>query len=97
MRVIGEDIIEAFVKEHPMAKKSVEAWLRVIKNNVFRHFADLKGFIRSADYVKPYTIFNISKNKYRLISQVVYGIQAVQVERIIAHKEYDTGKWRRGL
>jgi len=97
MRVIGEDIIEAFVKEHPIAKKSVRAWQQAITGNTFRHFADLKRFIRNADYVKPYTVFNISKNKYRLISKVVYGIHAVQIESIITHKEYDTGKWRQKI
>jgi len=95
MRLIGEDIIEAFIKDHPKAKKSVEAWRGAMKGNTLRHFADLKKLIGSADYVKPYTVFNISKNKYRLISKIVYGIEAIQVEDIITHEEYKSGEWRR--
>lgn len=97
MKVFGEDIIGAFTRAHPAAGKSVEAWRYPIEANVFRHFADLKKVIGSADYVKPYTVFNISKNKYRLIAQVSYGIQEVGIVGIVTHEEYSKGKWRRGL
>ena len=97
MQVFGRDIIEAFGREHRKARKSVEAWRQAMEANTFRHFADLKGIIRSADYVKPYTVFNISKNKYRLIAQIAYGIETVRVVDILSHAEYDLGRWRRGL
>ena len=97
MRVFGEDILGAFTRTHPAAEKSVKAWRQVIESNAFWHFADLKTLVRTADYVKPYTVFNISKNKYRMITQISYGIQEVRVVEIMAHEEYDSGKWRRGL
>jgi mRNA interferase HigB len=45
----------------------------------FRHFPDLKRIFRSADYDKPFTIFDIKGDKYRLISQVSYGAKTVNV------------------
>jgi mRNA interferase HigB len=96
MQVLGRDVIEAFGKAHPKARRSVEAWRQAMETNTFRHFADLKGMIRSADYVKPYTVFNISKNKYRLIAQVAYGIETVRIVDILTHAEYDAGRWKRG-
>jgi hypothetical protein len=49
MQVFGRDVIEAFGKAHPKARKSVEAWRQAMETNTFRHFAGLKGIIRSAD------------------------------------------------
>lgn len=94
MQVFGKDIIEELSRRHPKARKSLEAWLEVMEANSFRHFADLKRVVRSADYVKPHTVFNISKNKYRLIAQISYAIQAVRVASIVTHEEYGRGRWR---
>ncbi|MBI5211324.1 MAG: type II toxin-antitoxin system HigB family toxin [Elusimicrobia bacterium] len=96
MEVFGWDIADAFLRDHPKATKSLEAWRQVMQDNSFGHLADLKRVIRSADYVKPHTVFNISKNKYRLIAQVSYPLEAVRIESILTHEEYDSGKWRRG-
>lgn len=97
MEVIGWDIVEVFLRVHPKAKKSLEAWRKAMESEAFRHFADLKRVVRSADYVKPHAVFNISKNKYRLIAQVSYGIQWVRIEKVMTHDEYDRGSWRREL
>jgi mRNA interferase HigB len=63
--------------------------------NSFKHFAELKKTFGSADHVKPYTVFDISGNKYRLIAVVDYALQAVAVECVLTHAEYDKGQWRK--
>jgi len=63
--------------------------------NRFKHFIDLKKAFGSADQVKPYTVFNISGNKYRLIAVVDYPIQSVSIECVLTHGEYDEGRWRK--
>ncbi len=60
----------------------------------FRHLMELREVIATADYVKPYTVFNISGNKYRLIAVVDYPLQTVSVEYVLTHKEYDELRWR---
>jgi mRNA interferase HigB len=95
MQVIGWDIVESFLRDHPKAKRSLNAWRQAMEADIFRHFAELKRVVASADYVKPYTVFNISKNKYRMIAQVAYGIQAVRVVSVLTHEQYDRGSWRR--
>lgn len=97
MEVIGWDIVEVFRRYHPKSKKPLEAWRKAMESEAFRHFADLKRVVRSADYLKPHTVFYISKNKYRLIAQVSYGIQWVRIMSILTHEEYDRGSWRREL
>ncbi len=66
-----------------------------MKSNNFKHFNQLRQTIGSVDYVKPYTVFNISGNKYRLISLINYVVTIVMVEDVLTHKEYDKGKWRK--
>ena len=63
--------------------------------NPFKHFNELRQIFGSADYVKPYAVFNIAGNKYRLIAVVNYSIATVLVEKIMTHAEYDKGKWRK--
>ena len=63
--------------------------------NSFKHFVELKKTFGSADQVKPYTVFDISGNKFRLIAVVDYALQSVSVECVLMHAEYDEGRWRK--
>ena len=95
MRILGRDTIILFIKKYPDSKNSLQSWTQAVDTNVFKHFNDLKQTFGSADYVKPYTVFNISGNKYRLIALVNYQMSTAMVEKILTHSEYDKGKWRK--
>jgi len=95
MLVTGTGIIYEFIKQYPDSRSSLTGWLQVMKSNNFKHFNQLRQTIGSVDYVKPYTVFNISGNKYRLISLINYVVTIVMVEDVLTHKEYDKGKWRK--
>jgi len=41
------------------------------------------------------TVFNIGGNKYRLIAFVHYRRKAVYIKRILTHKDYAKGAWKR--
>lgn len=62
--------------------------------NRFRHLVDMKKTFGSADYVRPYTIFNISGNKYRLAALVNYELQIVSVAHVLTHEEYEEKRWK---
>ncbi len=64
------------------------AWERIIADKNYSNFNDLKKTFPSADYVPKYTIFNISGNKYRLISEIDYLSNVVNVKQIWTHAEY---------
>lgn len=95
MRVVGRDIVQTFIHKYPDSKSSLNAWGQAIERNHFRHFNDLKQTFGSVDYVKPYTVFNISGNKYRLIALLSYQTSTAMVEQILTHSEYDRAKWRK--
>ena len=94
VRLIGRDLIEAFVREHLDARSSLDRWARAIEANNFRHLVELKKTFSSADYVKPYTVFNVAGIKYRLVALVDYELQTVSVDHVLKHEEYDEQRWR---
>ena len=95
MFVTGTGVICEFMDQYPDSRTSLTGWLQVMKSNGFKHFNQLRQTIGSADYVKPYTVFNIAGNKYRLISLINYVVAIVAVQDVLTHTEYDKGKWRK--
>lgn len=94
MRLIGRALIQSFTRKHPDARSSLRSWAQVIEANSFKHLVELKKTFRSADYVRPHTVFNISGSKYRLVALVDYALQTVSVEYVLTHEEYDEQRWK---
>jgi mRNA interferase HigB len=46
-----------------------------------------------ADFVDPFTVFNIKGGRYRLIVKIEYRWQMIFVKYLLTHKEYDKGAW----
>ncbi len=95
MRLLGRAIIDAFSRKHPDSRPGLKSWSQAIGANDFRHFVELRKIFAAADQVRPYTVFNISGNKYRIIALVHYQLQTVAVQEILTHKNYEKGKWKR--
>ena len=95
MLVTGTGIVYEFIVRYPDSQSSLTGWLQVMRSNEFENPNQLKQTFPSADYVKPYTVFNISGNKYRLISVINYTVTVVAVQDVLTHPEYDKGKWRK--
>ena len=41
------------------------------------------------------TVFNVSGNDYRLLTQIGYKEQLVQVVEVLTHAEYSKDKWKK--
>ena len=95
MFVVGTGALDTFISRYPDSQSSLTGWLQIMRLNNYKHFNELKQTFGSADYVKPYTVFNISGNKYRLISLITYAAATVGVQNVLTHTEYDKGKWRK--
>lgn len=94
MIVIGTGAISQFVQRFPDSQPSLSGWVKVMRESNYQHFNELRRTFGSADYIKPYTVFNISGNKYRLISLITYAAATVGVRHVLTHAEYDKGKWK---
>ena len=81
--------------KHPEGEGPPEAWYRIMRREVFEDFNALRETFGSADYVDPFTVFNIGGNKYRLIAVIHYNRRKVYIRQVLTHAEYDRDKWKR--
>lgn len=69
-------------------------WYRVAKKALWNDVHEARADFPHADPVDKFTVFNIKKNEYRLITVVHYNRFKVYVRAVLTHEEYDKGKWK---
>ena len=92
MRIITKKRLGEFCALYPDATVPLKFWYDVIKSNNFYTPKEVTGVFNTADYVgNNRIVFNISRNKYRLIAKFEFDprIQLVFIKFIGTHKEYD--------
>ena len=93
MILIGKKIVVEFGRDHPHSRKPLSAWEQAVKQTDYKSFNELKRTFPSVDYVyHRYTIFDIGGNKYRLITEIDYSANVVNVKRVWTHAEYSMRK-----
>jgi mRNA interferase HigB len=92
------------MKRYPDASSEIKAWVRIVDAVRWRSFAEVRQMFTDADYVHGYVIFNIRRNRYRLITVVHYAKKRNEVETeghvyirsFLTHKEYENRRnWDR--
>lgn len=89
MHIISLKALREFWLKHPAAERPLRDWHSIIERTGFVDLNDLRQAFRSADYVPPYTIFNVGGNKYRIITMIRYALQRVYIRWVMTHEEYD--------
>lgn len=82
-------MLRAFWQEHPEAQSALRGWHSVMEQVEFSDFHHVREFFNSADYVPPYTVFDVGGNNYRVIVIIRYRFKKVFVQRVMTHREYD--------
>lgn len=91
-------------KAYPDAASEVEAWASIVEAVRWHNFAEVREMFKDSDYVDGYVVFNIRRNRYRLITVIHYAKTTeerqteghVYVRSFLTHKEYDNpGTWDR--
>ncbi|OQY47229.1 MAG: hypothetical protein B6242_05520 [Anaerolineaceae bacterium 4572_78] len=95
MHIITRKRIKDFTRTYPDSKTSLDNWYQIVKRTNYNSLAELKQHFSSADYVDGFIVFNISGNKYRLITAIHFNRKKVYIRGILTHKEYDKNKWKR--
>jgi mRNA interferase HigB len=92
------------MKQYPDAASEVEAWTGIVEAVRWHNFAEVREMFQDADYVNGYVVFNIRRNRYRLITVIHYAKTTeemqteghVYIRSFLTHKEYDNpGNWDR--
>ena len=94
MRVISNSALRTFAARHPSAELPLQGWRRVIENNRFANWAELKAPFSTVDKVGELAVFDIGGNKYRLIAYVRFEKQIVYVKAVLTHRAYQRGAWK---
>lgn len=91
LKVYGETEIAKFCRKYANSRKVLQRFLSIAREAEWPHFPAVKLTFRSADYA-PSTgtvIFDLGGNKYRLVARVDFEEQALFIERIMTHEQYD--------
>jgi mRNA interferase HigB len=94
--------LEAFCELHPDARKPLRAWVKIAERAGWKSIVDVRRGYPHADAVRvgsgrTVTVFNISGNKYRLISALHYDRQKAYALMVLTHAEYDRNRWKEQL
>lgn len=94
MRILGQVALQKAARKHAEVANALAMWRGVVAAAGWTNFAQLKADFPSADYVPPFTVFNVKGNKYRLITLVDYSERIVVLHDVLTHAMYSKGKWK---
>lgn len=94
MRVIGISVIEQHKRKHPDSRSALDRWLRLVRENDFGNFVEIRKLFPRADLVGVKTVFDVGGNKARVIALVNYPLRQVIVTHALTHAEYDKTRWK---
>lgn len=94
MHIITKRRITEAKLRHPDCDSALDGWYKVMKDNEFKSFAELKVAFNSVDKVEQLFVFNVGGNKLRLIASIHFNRKKVYIRHILTHKTYDKGHWR---
>jgi len=94
MHIITRKRLLEFSRKHPDSEEPLDRWYRIVKQNNYNSFAELRKTFPKSDQVGKFTVFDIGGNKYRLIAYIVYSAKRIYIRHILTHPEYDKGKWK---
>jgi mRNA interferase HigB len=80
---------------NPDSLPSLMRWYRVARRAQWHDIHETRADFPHADPVGKFTVFNIRKNEYRLITVIHYNRLKVFIRAILTHDEYDRGTWKR--
>jgi mRNA interferase HigB len=95
VRIVSKAALIKFASKETESLEPLLRWFRIAKSARWNSLSDAKRDFPHADYVAPYTVFNIGGNKYRLVVTVSYRWQMVYVRHVLTHLAYDTGEWKK--
>jgi len=90
MRIITKGTLKVFWEQYPDAEQELKYWYDKMRNASYQSPNEVIRDNPKADTVgNGRIVFNICRNKYRLIALFRYNIQRVYIRFIDTHKEYD--------
>lgn len=81
-------------RRYPDVVPSLMRWYRVARKARWDDIHDTRADFPHADPVDKFTVFNVKKNDYRLITVIHYNRSKVYIRTVLTHGDYDKGRWK---
>jgi len=94
VRIFSHKAVVRYSQEHPDAAASLDTWYRTTLRADWRSFIDVRAVFPGADRVGRKYVFNVARNRYRLITEIDFKHHSVFIGRLLTHAEYDRGGWQ---
>lgn len=97
MHVVTLKHLNEAATKYPEAAKEIAAWYKVVADIRWTSFIEIRQTFPDADNADGYVVFNIRRNRYRLLTVVHYAKERtgkmtqghVYIRSFLTHKEYD--------
>lgn len=94
MDILNRGLLDEAKRQHSTWKASLNSWEKIVSGANWKHLADVRNTLRSADSAGNCIVFNIARNDAPLIAFVSYSMQTVTILAVLTHKEYDKERWK---
>src|ERR1700690_2580903 len=95
VHVISKSAWRETVAADPALAGPISEWHKVAESASWKSLIEVRRVYPHADFVDPYTVFNIKGNAYRLIVKIEYRWQTIFVKQLLTHAEYDKRAWKK--
>ena len=95
MHVISKNAWRHAVTADRTLEGPIGEWYKVAKHATWASLVEVRHVYPHADFVDPFTVFNIKGNAYRLVTKIEYRWQMIFVKQLLTHAEYDKGDWKK--
>jgi mRNA interferase HigB len=95
LHVISKAAWRDAIRKDRTLEGPLSEWHKIATDAEWQSLIDVRRVYPSADFVDPYTVFNIKGGAYRLIVKIEYRWQMIFVKHVLTHAEYDKGGWKK--
>lgn len=95
MLVGNHEALQKFARKHARSRSSLDTWYKATRRATWRNFDDVRKAFGATDIYNDCAIFDIAGNRYRLIANIRYDMEQVDIKAILTHAEYDRDKWKK--
>jgi mRNA interferase HigB len=79
-----------FGRTLPDAAPQLREWVRFVRRKHYTGHRELRVDFPNADFIGPRkVVFNIGRNRYRLVVDMRYAHGRVYIPHVVTHQEYD--------
>lgn len=86
-------------RKHSGLGVPLDARYRTAKSAKWKSLEEVRQTYSHADGVRVgdrvYAVFNVSGNRYRVITEIFFADQTILVRHVLTHAEYDKGDWNK--